>query len=124
MFKTGNKNFWIAQLIGWFILSFSNMVIQLIGEMPIRYVFLNAALPFIIGFLISTGFRYVIKNRKWKHWGIGKLLLLILISTLIQTALLNGIIFTIFNFISPDIKLNLPMILSNMFIFGILFLSW
>lgn len=124
MFKTGDKNFWKAQLIGWSIMGLSNLIVQLIANIPIQYVLLNTFIPPIIGFSISTGFRYLIKGKNWIHWGIGKIILLIICSTIVQTIVLNGIVFSIFYFFVSNSDVNIAEILSNSVILGILFLAW
>jgi len=62
MIRTGNKNFWIAQSIGWSIFALSNFTVQYFAGFSTHLLLVNSLLPLICGFLITTIFRYSIKK--------------------------------------------------------------
>ena len=124
MIKTGNKNFWRAQTLGWGFMALSNLTVQIIGGFSPKMLLYNSIIPFTAGLLITTLFRYKIKKYSWKKWPISKLILTILGSSIVQTLFFIGFLFYIVNpLIIKDVS-SLAAVLSNTFIFGIIFLAW
>lgn len=124
MIKTGNRNFWIAQVIGWTLFMLSNYLIQSASDLPSKMVMLNAVIPFFAGLFITSGYRYLIKDKNWKSWNFGKMIMLILGSTFLLTTVFVLVTFGAFMLI---LKIKEPMVLamlSNFFIFFIVLLAW
>ena len=124
MITTGNKNFWKAQLIGWGTVMFTNFLIQFFAGLPTELLIYNALIPLVIGFLITTGYRYLVKGLDWKNWQFKKIILMIIGSTILLTVVFVSIAFSIFALILDDEKLPLASLLSNAMIFFIIFLNW
>jgi len=78
----------------------------------------------VICFLITTGYRYFIKESEWKNWNFSKILLMVIGSTILMTAIFMTIAFFIFSFIFQKEGIGISGILSNSMIFSILFLNW
>jgi len=123
MIETGDRNFWLAQTLGWGLVMLSNTIVQYIAGFPIFLLLVNSIFPFFAGFLITTIYRYFIKRRTWKNWSVGKVIFMIVVSTIIMTVLF---LCTAFPIISK--LLNIPFewvgMLSNAMIFAIVFLIW
>ncbi len=124
MVKTGNKNFWIAQSIGWLSIALSNFTVQYLAGFSFQMLLINTVLPFAFGFLITTLYRSWIKKINWKHWSLPKTIGLISGSTLLQTFIFISILFGLISYLLGIQELETPKILSNAFIFGIIFLAW
>ena len=124
MIETGNKNFWLAQLIGWGMVAITNLSVQLIAGFQLELVFFNAVLPFVVGFLVTTIYRYSVKNSDWKSWTFQKVLAVIIGSTILLTMVHLGILAAIFIYILGLGGIPFVKLLSNMMIFGIMMLSW
>lgn len=124
MIKTGNKNFWIAQLIGWGMVALTNLSVQLIGGLSLELVLLNAVLPLLVGFLVTTVYRYLVKNSDWRTWTFQKILAVIIGSTILLTVVHLGILYGLFMLIFKMEDLSFVQLLSNLMIFGIIMLTW
>ena len=124
MIATGNKNFWKAQLIGWGSIMFLNFIVQFFAGLPTNLLIYNSLIPLVLGFLITTGYRYLIKGLDWKNWKFKKIILMIIGSTILLTFVFIVIAFSIFDFILQNKELELASILSNSLIFFIIFLNW
>ena len=124
MIKTGNKNFWKAQLIGWFTMAFSNLIVQLIAGFPTKVLIYNSLIPLVLGFSVTTAYRYLIKDLNWKHWSFGKMLGLIIVSTFLLGLIVAFLALFLFEFISVKEEITLAKFLSNFIIFSILMLAW
>jgi len=124
MIPTGNKNFWKAQLIGWGVFMFSNFLIQLFAGLPVELLVYNSLIPLVLGFLITTGYRYLIKRQDWKNWQFPKIIWIIIGSTILLTVIFISITFFIFFFILFDEELDVVSLLSNAMIFFIIFFNW
>jgi len=124
MIKTGNKNFWIAQIIGWGLFMITNFFVQSTADIPSNLVVLNAIVPFAAGLLVTTSYRFFIKNKNWKNWSFGKVFLLILGSTFLLTSVFVIITFGLFMWIFGSEEFSIPMLLSNFMIFSIVMLAW
>jgi len=123
MIKTGNRNFWIAQTIGWAFFSFSNVFVQAIGGYPMKTILTNSLMPFLTGFIITTVYRYLIKDIDWKYWKVAKLLLLLIGSSLVLTTIFMVFIWLFTTFFT-DYELSLARFLSNFVIFGLIMSLW
>jgi len=123
MIKTGNRNFWITQIIGWGIFAGSNLIVQIIGGFPLDLLLTNSLIPFSVGFLTTTIYRYLIKDVDWKYWKFSKLLLLLIGSSSVLTIAFMAIIFSIL-FLFIYVEFNLAKFLSNFVIFGLIMSLW
>ena len=123
MITTGNKNFWKAQLIGWTIVATSNLLLQWFMGLPPSTYITNALLPLILGFLITTIYRYWIKNYAWKTWDFSKIILMIIGSTILLTVIFL-VICHIFIWLLEGQGLYPEEFFSNFIIFGFIFLVW
>jgi len=123
MIKTGNRNFWITQIIGWGIFAGSNLIVQIIGGFPLDLLLTNSLIPFSVGFLTTTIYRYLIKDVDWKYWKFSKLLLLLIGSSSVLTIAFMAIIYSIL-FLFIDVEFNLAKFLSNFVIFGLIMSLW
>jgi len=124
MIKTGNRNFWIAQTIGWAFMAGSNLVVQKLAGLPIDIVIYNSLAPFLTGFLLTTGYRYIIRRLDWRKWNLGRILLLLSGSTLLLAFVFLLIVYGIFRLVHGQHDLTLPAFLSSMFIFSLIILTW
>lgn len=124
MFKTGNRNFWKAQIIGWSIIAISNFLLQSIGGLSLKLLILNAVVPMVVGFFVTTVYRYLIKSSDWRDWTLGKMIFMIIGSTLLLTAVFMAIIFGVYFIAFSNFDMSLLEFLSNSFIFGIVMLAW
>ncbi len=124
MIKTGNRNFWIAQIIGWTLFMLSNFFVQSTAEIPLKLLVMNAVIPFAVGLLVTTSYRFFIKNKKWKNWNFGKMIWLILGSTFLLTSVFVVITFGLFIWILQVDDFSIPGFLSNFMIFFIIMLAW
>ncbi|MFK7776128.1 MAG: sensor histidine kinase [Saprospiraceae bacterium] len=124
MIKTGNRNFWIAQIIGWTLFMMSNFFVQSTANIPFQLVVMNAVIPFVVGLLVTTSYRFFIKNKNWKNWSFGKMLLLILGSTFLLTAVFVVITFGLFILILQVDNFSVATFLSNFMIFFMVMLTW
>ena len=125
MIQTGNRNFWIAQIVGWMTLALSNFSIQLMAGMPVKLVIYNASTPFFVGFMVTTVYRYLIKSSDWKNWTLRKTIVNIIGSTVLLTVVMLGIMYLVFIYIyQMDDEVSIVGILSNLMVFSIVLLSW
>ena len=124
MFKTGNRNFWIAQVIGWSIVGFSNFAVQLIAEYELSLAFANSSLTMVIGILVTSLYRNLIKKQDWKYWKFSTIIGLIIGSTILLTSVFMALSSFVFIYVLKFEGLTIVDILSNLFIFGIMFLAW
>jgi sensor histidine kinase YesM len=124
MIKTGNRNFWIAQIFGWGLFMLSNFFVQSTADIPFQLVMMNAIIPFAVGLLVTTSYRFFIKNKHWKNWSFGKMLLLILGSTFLLTSVFVVITFSLFIWILQEDNFPVASLLSNFMIFFMVMLTW
>ncbi len=75
----GHKNFWIAQGIGWAIFAVVNITLQSILGLPTLLVLKNALYSVGAGIIVTTGYRYLIRNIDWPRQKLVPLILLILL---------------------------------------------
>lgn len=123
MIQTGDRNFWKAQLIGWGIMSLTNLMVQALAGVQMPYLLSNFLLPFVLGIGVTSAYRYLIKYRKVQVNNLGDLTLWVLVSTIV---LLVGFLVSLYlaTWALMPIKLNLVRILNNGIIFGIVLLCW
>lgn len=124
MIRTGNKNFWIAQTIGWGLMAVSNLLVQALAGYPWKIILYNSISPLVIGFLLTTIYRYLIRKSDWKKWDLRKTILMILGSTLLLTFSLLGILYLIFVFVFKIKGLSPIEFFANAMIFSIIMLCW
>ena len=124
MFKTGNRNFWIAQTIGWSLLAGSILTIQLLAGFPRKLLIYNSLTPFLVGFLVTTIYRYFIRSLDWRTWKLLRVLLSLLGSTFILSSVFLLLTYGIIRFLYSEHGLTLSAFLSNMFIFSLIILTW
>ena len=131
MIKTGNRNFWIAQLIGWGSFALVNFFIQyaaFTSQYPdsnnLKLILFNSSIAFFGGIIVTTAYRYFIKSRKLNLLKISTTLLYIFGSTILLTLgvliIVNIIMATFFEYR----LLTFLEFAGNFFIFVILILIW
>lgn len=124
MIETGNRNFWIAQLTGWSLFGLSNFLVQSTINVSLEILILNCLFPMVTGLFVTTAYRSIIKNRKWKRWNFGKMLLLIFSSTFLLATFFVAIVFGVLIFILQVDGIIFPTIFSNFMISFIIMLAW
>ena len=124
MIKTGNRNFWIAQLIGWSIFGLSNFLVQSTVEISFKVLILNCVFPMLVGLFVTTSYRALIRNKKWKRWRFVKMLFLVFGSTFLLTTFFVGIIFGGLIYVFQIEGIIYPTIFSNFMISFIIMLAW
>ncbi|MFK8006820.1 MAG: sensor histidine kinase [Saprospiraceae bacterium] len=124
MIKTGNRNFWIAQIIGWGLFMLSNLLVQISAGFPIDMLLYNSITPLIIGFIITASYRHYIKRVNWKTWSFGKIVGMILFSTFFLSFAFMLILFAIFLYVFKVEGMTFPSFLGNMVIFSLVLLVW
>ncbi len=131
MIKTGNRNFWIAQLIGWGTFAFMNFLIQFSAytslddkEGVLKIIILNLLAGFIGGFIITTVYRYFIKKRNINLLKISTTLLYILGGTIICTILFLVFVNAFMYLFAEGRLMTRLEHLGNSFFFAILLLIW
>ena len=125
MIKTGNRNFWIAQIGGWGLFALSNFILQYFAIREIALPLLNSSIIFASGILITSAYRtFIIKRFNFKLISFGRTLLIILLSTLFLTIaflIIVGIVFYVF---IEQRVLTGGELLGNLFMFTLLLLMW
>lgn len=124
MIPTGNRNFWIAQLIGWGLMASSNLSVQLIAGFPWRLLLYNSITPLIVGFLVTSAYRHLIRKSNWRDWTLGKVVLMILGSTILLTGSFLVILYSVFIFLFQKENVSLQEVLSNTMVFLLIMLIW
>ena len=125
MIKTGNKNFWIAQASGWGIQALSNFGVQAIGGFPLELLLSNAIVPFLVGFLLTTAYRYLIRGTAWSKWNFRQIILLIFASTMLLTLVFMILVSIVIQLLfAADGGMGLAGFLSNFFIFFLIMGLW
>ena len=123
MIKTGNRNFWIAQIGGWGLFALSNFILQYFAIREIALPLLNSSIIFASGILITSAYRtFIIKRFNFKLISFGRTLLIILLSTLFLTIaflIIVGIVFYVF---IEQRVLTGGELLGNLFMFTLLLL--
>ncbi len=124
MIKTGNRNFWIAQTIGWSIMAGSILLVQFLAGFPMKLLLYNSLTPMAVGFLLTTTYRYIIRKSEWRKWNLSKTLIFLLGSTFLLTSVFMVCVFLVIKFIYGLHGLTVSAFLGNMFVFTLIILSW
>jgi len=124
MIKTGDRNFWIAQTFGWSLFALSNFIVQYLGGISVKLLLLNSIVPLLAGFLVTTVYRYLVKNLDWKNYSFTKILGIVLVSTILLTIAFMALISFVLVYVFNMGELSLALFLSNSMIFGIVMLAW
>lgn len=123
MIKTNTKNFWIAQCIGWGMVSLSNTFVQWYAGLDLQLVFTNTILPFVVGVSITSLFRRWYKKVDWTKWSLLRMIGFIGTSTFLQTILMVVTMFVLIKLLLFS-EVNFVSFLANFMIFGIILLAW
>lgn len=124
MLETGNKNFWKLQILGWSIMAISNFLVQMTADFPIHLLLINSLGPFICGLVVTSLYRFMIKQYAWKNWSLSTILLLVIGSTLLMTAAMIALLTVLLRLIGQTAFTSTAALLSNFFVFGVLMLAW
>ncbi|MEL6251322.1 MAG: histidine kinase [Bacteroidota bacterium] len=124
MIQTGDRNFWLSQISGWGAIGISNFGVQYIAGVPWNYMLSNAILPFVAGFILTSIYRFLIKNIAWNKWNFRQIILLIIVSTLILTIAFLITVFGVHKLLIPETPFSLPGFLSNFFVFSLVMGLW
>jgi sensor histidine kinase YesM len=124
MIKTGNINFWIAQTVGWTLMAGMNLVVQNLAGFPRDLLLYNSLTPMLVGFLLTTVYRYIIRRLDWRKWNLPRILLLLMVSTLILATIFLLSVYAIIRLLYGGHEITLPAFLSSMFIFSLIILTW
>ncbi|WP_235297516.1 sensor histidine kinase [Portibacter marinus] len=131
MIKTGDRNFWIAQLIGWGIFASMNFFVQYLslknsGELQdnIVWVIVNSAVAFFGGLILTTIYRYYLKSQSINLLNFKVTLRYIVIGTLVLTIAFLGLVAILLLFAHDGRIITLLEFFGNFFIFGVLMLIW
>jgi sensor histidine kinase YesM len=124
MIKTGNKNFWIAQIVGWVLLAVSNLLVQYLAGVPEKILLINSLIPMTIGFLLTTIYRQIIRKLKWHKWNFNKSIAFLAGSTFILTVVFMLLVFIVILIIKGLHGLTIASFLGTMFSFTLVLLTW
>ena len=124
MIKTGNRNFWIAQIVGWTLLGGSNLLVQIFAEIPKNILIINTLIPVLVGFLITSTYRHFIRKLDWSRWNLKKTIIFLVISTFILTIVFMLMAFTTIAVINGLHGLTTASFLASMFSFILILLTW
>lgn len=125
MIKTGNKRFWMIQAIGWGSLGLSNFWAQYLLGFPMKLLISNAIVPFLVGFLVTSAYRFAIKNIVWKQWNFGRVLLLILCSSCILSIAFMGLIVLVYKYVLfMEGDMGTVSFVSNLLVFLVIMFIW
>ena len=124
MIKTGDKNFWIAQIVGWTIMGGSNLVVQILAGLPFELLMCNSLIPITSGFILTSIYRYIIRRWDWRKWSLRKTIMFLIGSTIILALAFMLSIFVVYELFFEPVSLNLASFLGNMFIFTLIILTW
>lgn len=102
MIKTGNQAFWKAQTLGWGLMAGANLSVQAMGGVPLKFLLSNAILPFLIGFSLTSLYRYLIRDLPWRRWKFRQIFLLLIVSTFLLTAFFLGFVLLAFYILFPE----------------------
>lgn len=124
MIQTGNRNFWIAQFFGWSIMGGSNLVVQMLAGLPSELFLYNSLAPMVVGFSLTSIYRYFIRKSDWRNWSLSKTIIFLLGSTLMLTIVFLASVFMVFRFVFGSHGFDIASFLGNMFIFALVMLTW
>lgn len=125
MIVTSERNFWIAQLIGWSLVGFTNFFIQLSMPLSTTLRLLNTLAPIASGIIITTAFRYVVRQyrNRWQYWKGINLVTLLLGASVVNTLFFVLLITAVFWLVYGE-PLAQVALLSNFFVFFTILLCW
>ena len=124
MIQTGNRNFWIAQTIGWSLIAGSNLLVQHLAGLPKELLLCNSLTPMIVGFLLTSIYRYIIRRLDWRKWNLSKTLAFLMGSTFLLTLVFMVVVFLVVRFVYGYHSLTIANFLGNMFVFTLIILTW
>lgn len=124
MIKTGNKNFWIAQTVGWSLLAGSNLLVQYYAGIPEKILLVNSLIPMMVGFLLTTIYRQIIRKLKWHEWDLKKSIVFLIGSTFILTIVFMFSVFLVIQIVKGLHGLTIASFLGTMFSFILVLLTW
>ena len=124
MIPTGNRFFWKLQIIGWGLVGVSNFIVQSNIDIPFKVLLFNSIVPFFAGLGVTTTYRFFIYQKKWKHWSVGKMAVMVIGSTFILTVSFLLIIALIYAILFAKNAFSLVTLMSNGFIFSAIMLAW
>lgn len=126
MIQTGNKRFWTIQAIGWGSLGLINFWTQSLLGLPFEVLVSNAIVPFLLGFIVTSVYRYTIKKHLvWKQWGFGKIFLLILGSSCILAIGFMLLIILIYKYVlGMEGSMSTAGFIGNLITFLIILFIW
>lgn len=105
-------------------MSGTNLLVQVLAGLPKDLLLYNSLTPFVIGFLLTTGYRYIIKELDWRKWNLTKTVTFLFGSTFLLTAVFLVCVFLIFHFIHGSHGVTAASFIGNMFIFSVILLCW
>ncbi|WKN41780.1 sensor histidine kinase [Tunicatimonas pelagia] len=125
MMATSERNFWVAQSVGWSLVGITNLLVQLSLPLPPTVRLLNTLLPIMGGLAITTVIRLIARRYRsyWQNWKGSKMIGLLLGASVISTLLFTLLIIVAFRIFFGSF-LPQVIILSNFFIFFAIFLGW
>lgn len=124
MIKTGNRNFWIAQTLGWSLLAGSNLLLQVLAGFPNKILVFNAVMPIVVGFSLTSIYRYFIRKLKWRKWNLRKTLAFLVGSTFVLTTVFMLLVFIIIWVLKGLHGLTMVSFFGSMFSFILILLTW
>jgi sensor histidine kinase YesM len=102
----------------------TNLGVQYLAGFPKEAILYNSVTPMLVGFIITTLYRYAIRRLDWSKWTLDRMLILLLGSTLLVSAFFQFSTYSIVRFLSGTKDFSLATYLSSMFIFSLIILSW
>jgi sensor histidine kinase YesM len=131
MIKTGDRNFWIAQFIGWGFFAFTNLILQFItfsgmaeSQLAFKQAFINSIIAFLAGFSTTTAYRYILKRSRLNLMRFSTTIFYIIVSTIVLSICFLLLVNMSLFMLSQQRLLTVAETLGNGFIFSILMLIW
>ncbi|GLR18488.1 sensor histidine kinase [Portibacter lacus] len=124
MIAISNRNFWIAQTVGWGLLGIANFLLQYYTLGLFKQAIINSIIAFAAGFITTTIYRSIIKKVDLNLMNIGRTIIIIIGSTLLLILVILIGISIIMYFMHDRKFLSINEVLGNSFTFGTLMLIW
>lgn len=102
----------------------SNLFVQILNGFPLDVILCNSLLPTSIGFVITTIYRYIVKELDWRNWKLKKTIVFLFGSTIILASTFMLTIYLIISVFFGSEELTIAAFFSNMFIFTLIILTW
>lgn len=118
------RYFFIAQAVGWAIFGVVNATVQSLIGTPFEFVVANAIYSVIAGLLVSTAYRYLIKDISWAAWRMVPLLVFILFSSFALSVAWLLVSYVFFAISMPGLPFSFYEILTNVVNGGLIYLVW